>query len=64
VGAYNQHQLARVYLLLGEKEKALDLIEELAGIGYVLTPGYLRIDPNFASLKGHPRFEKLIQAAE
>ena len=64
VGAYNQHQLARVYLLLGEKEKALDLIEELANIGYVLTPGYLRIDPNFASLKGHPRFEKLIQAAE
>lgn len=60
-GAYNHHQLARVYLLLGEKEKALDLIEELAKIGYVLTPGYLRIDPNFASLKGHPRFEKLLR---
>jgi TolB-like protein/tRNA A-37 threonylcarbamoyl transferase component Bud32 len=61
VGAYNQHQLARVYLLLGEKEKALDLLEELAGIGYVLTPGYLRVDPNVASLKGHPRFEKLLR---
>jgi TolB-like protein/tRNA A-37 threonylcarbamoyl transferase component Bud32/protein involved in temperature-dependent protein secretion len=60
-GAYNEHQLARVYIVTGEYEKALDKLEALVKIPYVLTPGYLRIDPNFAPLKGNPRFEKLLR---
>jgi len=27
---------------------------------YYLSPGWLRIDPTFAPLKGNPRFERLI----
>jgi hypothetical protein len=51
-------------MILGEREKALDLLEPLLGIPYYLSPGWLAIDPNFASLKGHPRFEKLLQAGK
>jgi serine/threonine-protein kinase len=62
-GPYYQHQLARVYLLTGENEKALDVLETLIRIPYLLTPARLRIDPTFAPLKGNPRFEKLIRGA-
>ncbi|HYL28285.1 MAG TPA: tetratricopeptide repeat protein, partial [Gemmatimonadales bacterium] len=58
-GPYMQHQLVRIYLVTGELEKALDLLEPLLKIPYSLSPGLLRIDPNFAPLKGNPRFEKL-----
>jgi hypothetical protein len=60
-GPYMQHQLVRIYIVLGEHEKALDLLEPLLKIPYYLSPGWLRIDPNFAPLKGHARFEKLLR---
>jgi serine/threonine-protein kinase len=60
-GPYIRHQLIRVYLVLGETEKALDVLERLVAIPYFLTPQYLAIDPNFAALRGNPRFEKLVR---
>ena len=58
-GPYVQHQLARIYILVGEPEKALDQLEPLLKIPYFLSPGWLRIDPNFAPLRSNPRFQKL-----
>jgi len=52
--------LVRIYLLVGEPEKALDRLEPLLKIPYYLSPGWLRIDPTFAPLMGNPRFEKLV----
>jgi tetratricopeptide (TPR) repeat protein len=59
-GAYNQHQLARVYTLVGEQEKALDQLEPLLENPFYLSPGWLRIDPNFDPLRTNPRFQRLI----
>ena len=60
VWPYLHHQLARIYVLAGEPEKALDQLERLLKIPYYLSPGWLRIDPNFALLRGNPRFERLV----
>ena len=63
IGPYFQHQLARVYLLVGEPEKALDQLEPLLIAPYVLSPGWLKIDPNFDPLRSHPRFQQLVAGA-
>jgi serine/threonine-protein kinase len=59
-GAYYQHQLVRIYLMVGESEQALDRLEPLLRMPYYLSPGWLRLDPDYAGLKGNPRFEKLL----
>ncbi len=59
-GPYVQHQLARIYILVGEPEKALDQLERLLKIPYYLSPGWLRIDPTFDPLRKHPRFQALV----
>ena len=60
-GPYIQHQLARIYMLVGEPEKALDQLEPLLKMPYYLSPGWLRIDPTFDPLRSNPRFKKLVE---
>ncbi|HEX5964168.1 MAG TPA: protein kinase [Gemmatimonadales bacterium] len=59
-GAYYQHMLVRIYLLAGEPEKALDQLEQLLEIPYLLSPGWLRVDPTFDPLRKHQRFQRLV----
>jgi TolB-like protein/Flp pilus assembly protein TadD len=63
LGAYTQHQLARICVLVGETDQAMDQLEPLLRIPYYLSPGWLRIDPTFDPLRGNPRFERLIRGS-
>jgi serine/threonine-protein kinase len=60
LGPYLQHQLARIYVVTGQADKAIDQIAALLRTPYYLSPGWLRIDPNFEGLRGNARFEKLV----
>ncbi|HQR18241.1 MAG TPA: protein kinase [Gemmatimonadales bacterium] len=51
--------LIRTYLATGEPDLAMDQIEALLPQPYVLTRGWLGIDPTFRSLRGNPRFERI-----
>jgi hypothetical protein len=59
-GPFVQHELARIYILVGEAEQALDALEPLLKMPYYLSPGWLRIDPTFDPLRKHPRFQRLV----
>ena len=58
-GPYFQNELVMIYIVNGEPEKAIDQLEPLLKVPYWLTPGWLKIDPNYDPLRGNPRFQKL-----
>jgi TolB-like protein/tetratricopeptide (TPR) repeat protein len=59
---YFKHQLAHIYILNGDQEKAIDMLEPLLRTPYYLSPGWLRIDPTFDPLRSNPRFQRLVAA--
>src|SRR5262249_33421789 len=58
VGA--RYELARIYAIAGQPEKALDTLETSFREKGYLSPAWIAIDPNFASRRGNPRFQKLV----
>ncbi len=63
-GPYKQHGLVRIHIILGEYDRALDLLEPLMEIPYYLTRAWLSIDPMFDPLRDHPRFQALLEEYE
>ena len=62
-GPFFQHQLARIYILVGEPEKALDVLEPLLRIPYYLSPAWLRADPMWDPLRSNPRLKRMVEGA-
>ena len=50
-------------MMVGDRAKAMDLLEPLLAMPYFLSPAWLRIDPTFAPLKRDARFERLAASA-
>ena len=56
-----EEQVARAYIILGDFDRALPLIEHALTAPAVeaLTPAYLRYDPSWDPIRNDPRFQKL-----
>jgi serine/threonine-protein kinase len=54
------NELAQIYALLGEHDKAIDQIEYLLSVPSHLNVGFLREHPSWDPLHDHPRFRALL----
>jgi hypothetical protein len=53
---------AEVAVVAGERDAALGWLGELLATPSTYTSAYLQVDPTWAPLRGHPRFEALLSA--
>jgi hypothetical protein len=59
---YDQLQLVRICIVAGKTEQALDELERLFEQPTYVTRKWLTVDPLFDSLRGNPRFERMVAA--
>lgn len=60
---HGQHDVARIYALLGEVDLALEWLGETARNSFPCY-GFFRVDPLLASLRGDDRFQSLMDELE
>ncbi|HEX5633858.1 MAG TPA: hypothetical protein VFX50_11555, partial [Gemmatimonadales bacterium] len=58
---YALYNSAKAELALGNRAAALDYLEQMVPLGAPELPAILRFDPSYRSLKGDPRYERLLQ---
>ena len=63
-GPHHVTDLALVYAWTGERDLALDQLETIAAIPGGPTYGDLKFNPCWDSLRGDPRFDKIVAAAK
>jgi non-specific serine/threonine protein kinase len=62
VRKFTLKHLARIYVMVGEYEKAIDELETVLSVPMDITGWDLRLDPMYNPLRDHPRFKKLVEA--
>ena len=61
---YIRYLLVRVHLIAGQSDQALDSLEQLVeSRSSKVSPGFLRINDDFAPLRRNPRFERLVNGS-
>jgi serine/threonine-protein kinase len=60
-GAWRVEDLARIYVMVGEYDAAIDQLEFLLSRPGELSVGLLRLDPTWEPLREHPRFQRLLE---
>ncbi len=60
-GPFRVEDLARIYVMVGESDLAIEQLEYLLGIPGEISIPLLRLDPAWNPLREHPRFKKLIK---
>ena len=53
--------LAQIYTMVGNQDKAVDLLERLLSIPSEFSATYVRLDPTWNRLHGNKRFEELLK---
>jgi len=61
-GPHRVEDLARIYVMVGDFDAAIDRIEDVLSIPSELSVPLLRLDPVWAPLRDHRRFKKLVEA--
>ncbi len=60
-GANRVEDLAVIYTMVGEYDAAIDQLELLLAVPSPMSVPMLRIDPTWNPLRGHPRFQALLE---
>jgi serine/threonine-protein kinase len=55
-----EENLAHIYLIVGQPDRAMDQLEALLAKPSPLSRAWLSVDPRWRSLRGNPRFERLL----
>jgi serine/threonine-protein kinase len=60
IGPYIQVLLARVHMMVGDYDKAVELLKEPVTVPNNLSKAWLRVDPTWDPLRKHPGFQRLV----
>jgi len=63
-GTYRVEELARIYVMVGEYDLAIEQLEYLLSIPGELSIPLLRLDPAWEPLRDHPRFNRLLEGGK
>ncbi|MFQ5652393.1 MAG: hypothetical protein ACE5IY_20880, partial [bacterium] len=63
-GPYRVENLARIYVMVGEYDAAIELLDYLLSIPMLQFYPLLELDPIWAPLRDHPRFQKLLEGGK
>ena len=63
-GLYRVEDLARIYVMVGEYDAAIDQLEFLLSRPSNLSVALLRLDPTWDPVRDHPRFQRLLEGRQ